>query len=103
MGIQANQKAQDKEGQEESRVQWERASGGEVDEALMEAILAVMEVKLRIGARMPRERVGVKEVKRGIGKEEWTSTLESTARKPETLNQKAGLWSVEETPFRKET
>ena len=99
MGIQANQKAQDKEGQEESRVQWERASGGEVDEALMEAILAVMEVKLRIGAIMPRERVGVKEVKRGIGKEEWTST----ARKPETLNQKAGLWSVEETPFWKET
>ena len=99
MGVQANQKAQDKEGQEESRVQWERASGGEVDEALMEAILAVMEVKLRIGARMPRERVGVKEVKRGIGKEEWTSR----ARKPETLNQKAGLWSVEETPFRKET
>ena len=96
MGVQANQKAQDKEGQEESRVQWERASGGEVDEA-------VMEVKLRIGARMPRDRVGVKEVKRGIGKEEWTSTLESTARKPETLNQKAGLWSVEDALFRKET
>ena len=60
VGIQANQKALDEEGQlagkEESRVQCEGAGGGRLVEA-------VMEVKPRIGAKMPREGVGVQEVK----------------------------------------
>ena len=59
VGIQANQKALDEEGQlagkEESRVQCEGAGGGRLVEA-------VMEVKPRIGAKMPREGVGVQEV-----------------------------------------
>ena len=87
VGIQANQKTLDEEGQlagkEESRVQCEGAGGGRL-----------VEVKPRIGAKMARERVGVREVK---------EQMTSTARKPGALNQQAGLWQVEETQFRKET
>ena len=92
VGIQANQKTLDEEGgqltgKEESRVQCEGAGGGRLVEA-------VMEVKPRIGAKMPRERVGVQELK---------EQMTSTARKPGALNQQAGLWQVEEIQFRKET
>ena len=87
VGIQANQKTLEEEGQlagkKESRVQCEGAGGGRL-----------VEVKPRIGAKMARERVGVQEVK---------EQMTSTARKPRALNQQAGLWQVEETQFRKET
>ena len=74
VGVQANWKDLDEvqlEGKEGSRVQCEGAGGGRLEEALME-------VRMRIGPKMWRVGVGVKEVKSGTGKEQMTST----SRKP---------------------